>query len=45
MSCDAACALGTNNSSGDVSMSENDQRPPVWVGHVVLETDRMEDTA
>ena len=26
-------------------MSENDQRPPVWVGHVVLETDRMEDTA
>jgi hypothetical protein len=26
-------------------MSENDQRPPVWVGHVVLETDRMADTA
>lgn len=26
-------------------MSEKDQRPPVWVGHVVLETDRLEETA
>jgi catechol 2,3-dioxygenase-like lactoylglutathione lyase family enzyme len=26
-------------------LSENDLRPPVWVGHVVLETDRLEDTA
>jgi hypothetical protein len=25
-------------------LSENDQRPPVWVGHVVLETDRLEET-
>jgi hypothetical protein len=25
-------------------MSENDLRPTVWVGHVVLETDRMEET-
>src|SRR5216684_4414089 len=23
-------------------LSENDLRPPVWVGHIVLETDRME---
>ena len=26
-------------------MSEQDLRPPVWVGHVVLETDRLEETA
>ena len=26
-------------------MSEQDERPPVWVGHVVLETDRLEETA
>jgi hypothetical protein len=26
-------------------MSENDPRPSVWVGHVVLDTDRMEETA
>ncbi len=25
-------------------MSENDLRPPLWVGHVVLETDRLEET-
>lgn len=25
-------------------MSEQDLRPPVWVGHVVLETDRLEET-
>ena len=25
-------------------MSEKDLRPPVWVGHVVLETDRLEET-
>ena len=25
-------------------MSEEDLRPPVWVGHVVLETDRLEET-
>jgi hypothetical protein len=25
-------------------LSENDLRPPVWVGHVVLETDRLEET-
>ena len=25
-------------------MSENDLRPPVWVGHVVLKTDRLEET-
>lgn len=25
-------------------MSEEDPRPPVWVGHVVLETDRLEET-
>lgn len=25
-------------------MSEHDQRPPVWVGHVLLETDRLEET-
>jgi catechol 2,3-dioxygenase-like lactoylglutathione lyase family enzyme len=25
-------------------LSEKDQRPPVWVGHVVLETDRLEET-
>jgi len=23
----------------------NDERPPVWVGHVVLETDRLEESA
>ena len=26
-------------------MSENDPRPSVWVGHVVLESDRLEETA
>lgn len=26
-------------------MSEQDLRPPVWVGHVVLETNRLEETA
>jgi hypothetical protein len=25
-------------------LSEPDQRPPVWVGHIVLETDRIEET-
>ena len=25
-------------------MSENDLRPPLWVGHVVLETDRLAET-
>jgi catechol-2,3-dioxygenase len=26
-------------------MSNEDLRPPVWVGHVVLETDRLEESA
>ena len=26
-------------------MSDKDPRPPVWVGHIVLESDRMSDTA
>ena len=26
-------------------MSEKDLRPPVWIGHVVLETDRLEESA
>ena len=26
-------------------MSEQDLRPPVWVGHVVLETNRLKETA
>ena len=26
-------------------MSQEDLRPPLWVGHVVLETDRLEETA
>jgi len=26
-------------------LSEQDLRPPVWVGHVVLETDRLGETA
>ena len=26
-------------------MSQEDLRPPVWIGHVVLETDRLERTA
>jgi catechol 2,3-dioxygenase-like lactoylglutathione lyase family enzyme len=26
-------------------MSEEDLRPPVWIGHVVMETDRLEETA
>ncbi len=26
-------------------MSDVDLRPPVWVGHVVLETDRLEESA
>ena len=25
-------------------MTEEDLRPPVWIGHVVMETDRMEET-
>ena len=25
-------------------MSEQDLRPPVWVGHIILETDRLEET-
>ncbi len=28
-----------------MNLSENDLRPPVWVGHVVLETNRMEESA
>ena len=26
-------------------MSEKDSRPPVWVGHIVLESDRLDETA
>ena len=26
-------------------MSASDPRPPIWVGHVVLESDRIEETA
>ena len=26
-------------------MSKEDLRPPVWIGHVVLKTDRLEETA
>ena len=26
-------------------MTQADLRPPVWVGHIVLETDRLEETA
>lgn len=26
-------------------MNEKDLRPPVWVGHVVLETDRLDESA
>lgn len=26
-------------------MSENDLRPSVWVGHIVLESDRLDETA
>ncbi|WP_137888667.1 VOC family protein [Pseudomonas sp. 2FE] len=26
-------------------MSENDLRPPIWVGHVALETDRLDESA
>lgn len=26
-------------------MSERDLRPPVWIGHVVMETNRLEETA
>lgn len=26
-------------------MSQEDLRPPVWIGHVLLETDRLEETA
>ncbi len=26
-------------------MNESDLRPPVWVGHVVLETDRLDESA
>ena len=26
-------------------MSEKDPRPSVWVGHVVLESDRLDETA
>ncbi|HEU5239603.1 MAG TPA: VOC family protein [Pyrinomonadaceae bacterium] len=26
-------------------MSQEDLRPPIWIGHVVLETDRLEETA
>ena len=25
-------------------MSDQDLRPPVWIGHVVMETDRLEET-
>src|SRR5262245_37372144 len=25
-------------------MNERDQRPPIWVGHIVLETDRLVET-
>lgn len=27
------------------NLSEQDQRPPVWVGHVLLETDRLAESA
>jgi hypothetical protein len=36
-----ACA----HPKGASQLSENDLRPPVWVGHVVLATDRLEETA
>src|SRR5262245_60575689 len=26
-------------------MDEKDLRPPVWVGHIILETDRLEETS
>lgn len=26
-------------------MNQEDLRPPIWIGHVVLETDRLEQTA
>jgi catechol 2,3-dioxygenase-like lactoylglutathione lyase family enzyme len=29
----------------ELRMSEADLRPPVWVGHVLLETDRLPETA
>jgi len=30
---------------GGRKVSQEDLRPPVWVGHVLLETDRLEETA
>src|SRR5438552_15365958 len=30
---------------GTMKSSVGDPRPPVWIGHVVLETDRLEETA
>ena len=30
---------------GHCAMSQKDLPPPVWVGHVLLETDRLEETA
>ena len=29
----------------NTEVSREDKRPPVWVGHVVLETDRLEESA
>jgi catechol 2,3-dioxygenase-like lactoylglutathione lyase family enzyme len=26
-------------------MAEVDERPPVWVGHISLETDRLDDSS
>ncbi len=35
---------GAHSKKEHRKLSEQDLRPPVWVGHVVLETDRLEET-
>ena len=37
--------MSTEVPKEETSLSEQDLRPPVWVGHVLLETDRLAETA
>jgi catechol 2,3-dioxygenase-like lactoylglutathione lyase family enzyme len=36
---------GKPSSPGEKQVSNQDLRPPLWIGHVVLETDRLEESA
>ena len=35
----------SRSAKGESDLSNDDLRPPIWVGHVLMETDRLEETA